>query len=109
MQYWGTGELSVKITALIFHLGEKYQLGSPNIARALGYSNAAINDTFVITWFLKYLWDVARPNQYWRNLSTVLITPRSPSYPSVHAIIARCSEILLSYFFSRESARKKIW
>ncbi|MEH7486131.1 vanadium-dependent haloperoxidase [Priestia megaterium] len=106
-QYWGTGELCAKITAMIFDLGEKYQLGSPNIARALGYSNAAINDTFVITWFLKYLWDVARPNQYERNLSTVLITPRFPSYPSAHATIAGCSEILLSYFFPTESARIK--
>ncbi len=44
---------------MIFDLGEKYRLGSPHISRALGYSNAAINDTFVITWFLKYLWDVA--------------------------------------------------
>ncbi|MEC1070287.1 vanadium-dependent haloperoxidase, partial [Priestia megaterium] len=69
--------------------------------------NAAINDTFVITWFLKYLWDVARPNQYGRNLSTVLITPRFPSYPSAHATIAGCSEILLSYLFPSESARIK--
>ncbi|MHA2960147.1 vanadium-dependent haloperoxidase [Priestia megaterium] len=106
-QYWGTGELSAKITAMIFDLGEKYQLGSPHIARALGHSNAAINDTFVITWFLKYLWGVARPNQYGRNLSTVLITPRFPSYPSAHATIAGCSEILLSYFFPSESARIK--
>ncbi|MCY9025051.1 vanadium-dependent haloperoxidase [Priestia megaterium] len=106
-QYWGTGELSAKITAMIFDLGEKYRLGSPHISRALGYSNAAINDTFVITWFLKYLWDVARPNQYGRNLSTVLITPRFPSYPSAHATIAGCSEILLSYLFPSESARIK--
>lgn len=106
-QYWGTGELCAKITAMIFDLGEKYQLGSPTIARALGYSNAAINDTFVITWFLKYLWDVARPNQYGRNLSTVLITPRFPSYPSAHATIAGCSEVLLSYFFPSESERIK--
>jgi len=106
-QYWGTGELSSKITDIIFNLSQDYKLGSPHVARILGYFHASINDTCVITWFLKYLWDVARPNQYERNLPTVLFTPRFPSYPSAHATIAGCSEILLSYFFPSESTRIK--
>lgn len=106
-QYWGTGELTAKINTMIFGLAEKYMLGSPNVARVLGYFNAAINDVFVITWFFKYLWDVARPNQYDRNLHTVLFTPRFPSYPSAHATIAGCAEVLLSYFFPPESSNIK--
>ncbi|MFC0271744.1 vanadium-dependent haloperoxidase [Metabacillus herbersteinensis] len=103
-QYWGTSELTAKITTMIFSLAEKYKLGSPNVARLLGYFHAAINDVFVMTWFFKYLWDVARPNQYGINLSTVLFTPRFPSYPSAHATVAGCAEVVLSYFFPQESS-----
>ncbi|WP_191562518.1 vanadium-dependent haloperoxidase [Metabacillus idriensis] len=103
-QYWGTGEATAKISAMIFDLAEKYKFGSPNVARLLGYSHAAINDAFVMTWFFKYLWDVARPNQYGRNLSTVLFTPRFPAYPSAHAVVSGCAEAVLSYFFPLESS-----
>ncbi|MCR8927475.1 vanadium-dependent haloperoxidase [Priestia megaterium] len=106
-KYWGTGELITKINAVVFSLAEKYRLGSPHTSRVLGYTNAAINDVFVITWFLKYLWDVARPNQYERNLPAVLVTPRFPSYPSAHATIAGCAEILLIYFFPKEESNIK--
>jgi hypothetical protein len=106
-QYWATDEVITKITPIIFELSKKYRLGSPNIARVLGYYHAAINDTFVITWFFKYLWDVARPVQYDRNLSPEVFTPRFPAYPSAHATIAGCSEIILSYFFPLESSRIK--
>lgn len=106
-QYWGTGELTAKITTLIFNLAEKYMLGSPSVARVQSYFHAAVNDTFVITWFLKYHWDVARPNQYDRNLSTVLFTPRFPAYPSAHATVAGCAETVLSYFFPQESSELK--
>jgi hypothetical protein len=107
-QYWGTTEATARLIPLIFDLAKKYKLGSPNVARVLGYFNAACNDAFVMSWFFKYLWDVARPNQYGKNLSTVLSTPRFPSYPSAHATIAGCAEVILSYFFPLESARLKI-
>jgi hypothetical protein len=90
-QYWGTGELTEKINTILFSLAGKYKLGSPNVARVLGYLNAALNDTFVITWFFKYHWDVARPNQYDRNLTTV----------------AGSAEVILSYIFPRESSEIK--
>ncbi len=105
--YWATDELTEKITAIIFRLAKKYRLGSPHIARILGYVHAAINDVFVITWLFKYGWDVARPNQYDRNLPMVLSTPRFPSYPSAHATVAGCAEVMLSYFFPPESSRIK--
>jgi membrane-associated phospholipid phosphatase len=91
----------------MFRLADKYRLGSPDIARVLGYFYVAINDAFVMSWFFKYLWDVARPNQYNRNLSTVLFTPRFPSYPSAHATVAGCADVILRYFFPPESYRIK--
>jgi hypothetical protein len=63
-QYWGATEATARMIPMIFDLAEKYKLRSPNVARVLGYFNAACNDAFVMSWFFKYLWDVARPNQY---------------------------------------------
>jgi hypothetical protein len=106
-KYWGTVESTKRMTPIIFSLIEKYGLGSPHASRVLGCFHASINDAFVITWFLKYLWDVARPCQYDRNLYTVVPTPRFPAYPSAHATIAGCAEVLLSYFFPLESSEIK--
>jgi hypothetical protein len=103
-RYWGTGELTAKITADIYKLARVYRLGSPELTQVLAYVNAALNDVFIITWFLKYQWDVARPNQYGRNLNTVVSTPLFPSYPSAHATVAGCSEVILSYFFPPQSS-----
>jgi membrane-associated phospholipid phosphatase len=103
-RYWGTGsELSAKISADIFRLANSYRLGSPQVSRILAFVHAALNDTFIITWYLKYSWDVARPTQYGRNLPTVLSTPLFPAYPSAHATVAGCAEVLLSYFFPPNS------
>ncbi|WP_338448753.1 vanadium-dependent haloperoxidase [Niallia oryzisoli] len=103
-QYWGTGEATEKMTRFLFRLAEKYRMGSPMTARVLALFHAAVNDAFVMSWYFKFLWDVARPNQYDHNLSTVMFTPRFPSYPSAHATVAGCSEVIMSYIFPRESA-----
>ncbi|MBU8907498.1 vanadium-dependent haloperoxidase [Desertibacillus haloalkaliphilus] len=102
--YWGTMEMTKRLSPLVYHLTEKYRLDSPQTARVLAYFYAALNDTFVITWYFKYLWDVARPNQYGLSLPYVLLTPRFPAYPSAHASLAGCAEVVLSYYFPQESA-----
>ncbi|MGD6831346.1 vanadium-dependent haloperoxidase [Sutcliffiella halmapala] len=106
-QYWATGELTSRFSRLIYELGTKYQKGSPTIARMQGFYQAAINDVFVICWYLKYNWDVARPNQYGRSFVPILTTPRFPAYPSAHAVIAGASEVMISYFFPLEAANIK--
>jgi hypothetical protein len=107
-QYWGSVDITRRISDIALNLNDKYILPSPNAARVLGYLQAAINDTFVITWYLKYLWDAARPGQYDPNLPTVLTTPRFPGYPSAHAAAAGCMETILSYFFPAEALRLNI-
>jgi membrane-associated phospholipid phosphatase len=102
-QYWATGDIMAKFSSMIYHFADKHKLGTPTITRLLGYYHAAIHDTCVITWYLKYLWDVARPVQFDRSLPTVVTTPRFPSYPSAHATLAGCTETILSFFFPSES------
>lgn len=106
-KYWGTVEITERISTMTCDLADKNRLGSPDLARVLGFLHASLNDAFIITWYFKYLWDVARPNQYGRNLLAVLPTPRFPSYPSAHATVAGCAEVVLSYFFPEEVSEIK--
>jgi PAP2 superfamily len=102
---WGTGEVSKVVIPIIYNMMETYDLASTKAARFLGFYSAAMNDAFVITWYFKYLWDVARPFQFDRSIIPVLFTPRFPGYPSAHATMAGCSESILSYYFPQESYR----
>jgi membrane-associated phospholipid phosphatase len=104
-QYWAAGELTERFTNLIYQYAGKYRIGSPNCARILGFFHASMNDVFVITWYLKYQWDVARPNQYGRNIRKLMDTPRFPAYPSAHACLAGAAEVLMCFYFPQEAVR----
>jgi len=106
-EYWGNGRLTEKMIPIIFHLADKYNIGATKLALVLDYFYAAVNDAFVMSMYFKYLYDTARPIQYDSNVAAVIYTPRSPSYPSGHAAIAGCSEMVLSHFFPSESASIK--
>jgi PAP2 superfamily len=108
-QSWGTGEVSKQVIPVIYNMMETYGIASTKAARFLGFYHAAINDAFVMAWHFKYLWDVARPCQYDRNLVPILFTPRFPGYPSAHAVMAGCSEIILTYYFPQERYRINQW
>ena len=67
--------------------------------------HAGINDALVVTWVLKFKWLVARPNQLDHNMATILCTPRHPTYPAGHSVVAGCAATILSYFFPPETER----
>ncbi|SFS42752.1 vanadium-dependent haloperoxidase [Marininema halotolerans] len=112
-RYWGTGVATKQWTPIIDRLIDTYNtanlinllVSAPRAARILASVQAGINDTFVVTWYLKYKYNVARPNQLDQNLATLLCTPRHPSYPSGHAAVAGCASTILSYFFPGEKNR----
>jgi hypothetical protein len=100
--YWGTGVATKQWTPIIDRLIDTYGVSAARAARILACTQAAINDAFVMTWYYKYKWLVARPNQLDPHLETIVCTPRHPSYPSGHAAVAGCAEVMLSYFFPGE-------
>ncbi|OEH93804.1 chloroperoxidase [Bacillus solimangrovi] len=104
-RYWGTGVATKQWTPIIDRLIDTYGVTASRAGRILAAVQSAINDTFVITWYYKFLWLVARPNQYDRDLATVLCTPRHPTYPSGHAAVAGCAAEMLTYFFPGEATR----
>ncbi|WP_332630286.1 vanadium-dependent haloperoxidase [Halalkalibacter flavus] len=105
--YYGTGVPTKQWTPVIDRLIDTYNVSPVNAARILAAVQAAINDTMIIVWELKYRWDVARPNQYDQSMKTVLCTPRFPAYPSGHATMSGCTEVLLSYLFPKEAEKLK--
>ncbi len=104
-EYWGEGPATKQWTPIIDQLIDTYNLSPAEAGRVLGAVHAGINDAFVITWFFKYLWDIARPIQLDRRLATAICTPYFPSYPSGHSVISGTAETILSYFFPAEADR----
>lgn len=103
--YYGTGVPTKQWTPVIDRLIDAYDISPLHATRILASVYGAINDTMILVWDLKYKWDVARPNQYDQMLRTLLCTPIFPTYPSGHATMAGCCEVVLRYFFPKE-ARK---
>lgn len=103
--FYGTGVPTKQWTPIIDRLVDSYEVSPVVAARILAAVQMAVNDTMIVVWELKYKWDVARPNQYERNLKTILCTPRFPTYPSGHASMSGCAETILSYFFPKEASK----
>ncbi|WP_173915373.1 vanadium-dependent haloperoxidase [Halobacillus sp. Marseille-Q1614] len=105
--YYGTGVPTKQWTPVIDRLLDTYNVSPTYAARILAVVQAAVNDTMMLVWDLKYRWDVARPDQYDQEMKTLLCTPRFPTYPSGHATMSGCSEVVLSYFFPKEAKKLK--
>ncbi len=104
-KYWGTGPTTKQWGPIVAALIETYQIGSPSAERIWAAVQAGVNDAMVVTWHLKYLWDVARPNQLDQSLATILPTPKHPTHPAGHAAVAGCYQAMLSHYFPTESDR----
>jgi len=103
--FYGTGVPTKQWSPVIDRLIDSYGVSPVYAARILVAVQGAVNDTMIVVWDYKYKWDTARPNQYDHKMETVLCTPRFPSYPSGHASMSGCSEVVLSYFFPGEAKK----
>ena len=106
-KYWGAGAPTKQWTPIIDRLIDTYGVTPPMAGRILKAVHSGINDTTVVTWYVKFRYNVARPNQLDHDLTTILCTPRFPTYVAGHASVAGCAEVILSYFFPSESSRLK--
>lgn len=103
--YWGDGPPTKQWTPIIDRLIDTYGLTPNRAARVLAAAQGAFNDALVVTWYYKFLYDEARPNQYNQQLRTFICTPRFPTYPSGHSVSSGTMEVVLSYFFPPEADR----
>ncbi|ACL69309.1 vanadium-dependent haloperoxidase [Halothermothrix orenii] len=104
-RYWGTGPPTKQWTPVIDKLIDVYNISATRAGRILGAVQGGLNDARVVAWHLKFAWEIPRPNQLDQKLATVICTPKHPSYPSGHAVVAGCAQIMLTYFFPPKSER----
>lgn len=102
-EYWNAGPPTKQFNPIIDRLIDTYKMSALRATRILAAVHAGIHDTLIVTWYLKYLWEVPRPIQLDQKLATICCTPKHPSYPAGHSTVAGCFEVILRYFFPTES------
>ncbi|MDO5516013.1 MAG: phosphatase PAP2 family protein [Clostridium sp.] len=103
-KYWA-GAIVNKIANVVLTLTDTYKISPPRAARIMSTVINTLNDTTIVTFNYKYLWDYPRPNQLNPGLKTVLNTPAHPTYPSGHSTGLSAAFVVLSYYFPEEEEK----
>ncbi|WP_297518849.1 vanadium-dependent haloperoxidase [uncultured Clostridium sp.] len=103
--YWGYGPPSKQFTPILDILITTYKVPACRAQRMHYILHAALNDACVVCWHYKYAFNVVRPVQYNPLFKPVLATPRHPSYPAGHSVMAGCMVSILTYFFPSEAEK----
>jgi hypothetical protein len=93
--YWDAGPpdrwMRIASQQMISH-----NLAAPYYTRGMALVAVAIYDATVATWDSKYTWNRPRPSQTDPTIAPLVTVPRSPSYPSEHAVTAGAAAAVLS-------------
>jgi hypothetical protein len=96
---WDTGAPSYRWNEIAVDACLKANLGHNMAARHLALLHIAIYDAMSAAWDSKYAYNRPRPSDVDAGLMTVLPTPRSPAYPSEHAVAAGAASAVLAAIF----------
>lgn len=102
--FWSSGPPSYRWVELGVNQVLAKPLNNPRNQRTLALLNVAIYDATVAAWDSKFFYNRARPGQVERSLEPALASPRSPSYPSEHAVVAGAASAILSYVYPADAA-----
>lgn len=94
--FWDTGDPAYRWNELAVAQLLAANTNNNLASRALALLNVAIYDATVTAWDSKYAYNRPRPSQVARSLSTGLPNPRSPAYPSEHAVVAGAASAVLT-------------
>jgi membrane-associated phospholipid phosphatase len=97
ISYWDTGAPGYRWNEIA--LVQASAVRAPRGIRAMALLNVAIYDATIAAWDSKYAYNRPRPTELDPSLATAIPTPRSPSYPSEHAVVAGAASAVLSYLF----------
>src|SRR5262245_35594226 len=104
INYWDAGSPSLRWNEFAVDQAIKNNLIGPPAARIMSSLHVAIYDAMIAAWDSKYLYRRLRPSDFNRSLTTVIPNPRSPSYPSEHAVAAGAASAVLAFFFPQQAA-----
>jgi hypothetical protein len=99
ISYWDAGSPGYRWIEMAMSQGLKHigKIGPHGNYRMMTLVSVAIHDATIAAWDSKYVHGRRRPGQMDPRLSTVLPIPRSPSYPSEHAVAAGAASVVLAY------------
>jgi membrane-associated phospholipid phosphatase len=101
--YWDLGAPTMRWNQLAIDESLKAGLNARGV-RAMALLDVAMYDATVAAWDSKYTYNRQRPAEFDPSLTTLVATPRSPSYPSEHAVTAGAAVAVLSYLFPSDAS-----
>ena len=101
--FWDAGSPSYRWIDLISKRAIAGQSLTGYAHRVQTYVAMAMYDATIATWDSKYAYNRPRPNEVDPSLTTAVLTPRSPSYPSEYAATAQAAAAVLAYFLPLEA------
>ena len=105
IEFWTAGGPLYRWDRIALDESLNHFLNSNRGLRALALVSVAMYDAIVAAWDAKYTYDRPRPSVFDPSLATAVPTPRSPSYPSEHAVVAGAASAVLAYLFPDDATR----
>jgi membrane-associated phospholipid phosphatase len=103
--YWDAGSPSYRWIELAMNQFQAKPMPPHRVSRIMSLLNVAVYDAMVAAWDSKYTYDRRSPADFDPQLTTVVETPSSPSYPSEHAVAAGAAAAILGYAFPSDAQR----
>ena len=97
IHFWDAGSPAYRWMQLAEQSVVSAGLPAPLQTRALALVAAAISDATVAAWDSKYTFNRPHPGDMDPAVAPVVAAPRSPSYPSEHAVTAGAAAVVLGY------------
>jgi hypothetical protein len=105
ISYWDAGSPGYRWNEIAMSQGLKRigDIGGDGNYRLMTLLNVAIYDATIAAWDSKYAHNRRRPSEVDRSLTTAVANPRSPSYPSEHAVTAGAAAAVLAYVMPQDA------
>ena len=105
ISYWDAGSPAYRWNEIAVEASVRNNISSTLGARAFALLAVTIDDALIAAWDSKYTYNRPRPSEVDSKLPTVVPTPRSPSYPAEHAVVAGAASAVLAYLWPKEEKR----
>jgi membrane-associated phospholipid phosphatase len=97
--YWSTGSPMYRWNEITVNETLKNNIGGHGGARIMALLHVAMFDATVAAWDSKAVYNRPRPSEFDKSIEPVIPNPKSPSYPSEHAVAAGAASEMLAYLF----------
>ena len=102
VHYWGDRSPPIIWNDIMAEYIDIYYLDLFDAAFLSAYLNIGMYDAFVSTWYTKYNYWTARPDQRIQDFQTTIPTPNFPAYTSGHSVISNVAAKILGEFFYQD-------